>query len=156
MVGYSIAVEDEIRPRLQQFGSDAGKVLNRVLRRLGGRYRTFLRRRFMSGYMLGKVTGETYKDTKVRKVRRRHAYLVAPPLANIFESPGGVDIRASEGSVLRWFSESGEPQFARHVHLPQIPFVTVSYYAFRWDRETPRAVDHVVRKELAKRGIGDG
>jgi hypothetical protein len=156
MVQYNISVVNEVSGRLRQFGSDQDKILKKILRRIAGKYRTFLRRHYLRGQMLGRRTGETYRNTRVRKVRRRDAYRVAPPLANIYEHPGGATIRPKDAQVLRWFDRSGEPQFAKEVNLPRIPFVTRSYERFDWKRETFKNTNDVIMRELRKRGIANG
>lgn len=157
MMRMSVSIENRLDDRLRVFGRDAGKILNKILRTTGNAYRRYMRRNYLRGQMLGKRTGTLYRNVKVRKVRRRTAYRVVPflPLANIYEHSGGADIRPKNASVLRWFNQAGEPQFAKHVHLRQRPFVTASYRAFPWDREIGNAANKVIKKELARR-FGSG
>lgn len=156
MIRMRVSIDNTLDDRLRIFGNDAPKILRKILRTTGNEFRKHQRNNYLRGQMLGRRTGETYRATKVKKVRRKMAYsVIASPLANIYEHPGGATIKPKSARVLRWYNQQGEPQFAREVHLRARPFVTASFDSFGWDREGDRAAEKVIRKELARR-FGSG
>lgn len=151
--GLTITITDDVGPRLARFGRRARAMAVSVARRVGYAYRRVLRRRYLSGQYLGVVSGQTKRKVKVIKARGKDLIIVWSPLANIYEHPGGVDIRPKERKVLRWFDRSGKAQFARHVHLRQRPFMSDSVDAFAWNREIGQAADAVIERELKRQGL---
>lgn len=170
-----------LEKRLLLFGRDAPEMLDRVLAFTGRDYASFTRKGYLSGQMLGRRSGKTYRTFAPKKSRRAtHQYYVFSAIANIFEHAGGVDIyprgagRTSSGvdsrgrhsarwaghvlrgaNVLFWRDVSGAPHTARHVHLAQRPFITASVGAFSWAGSFDRGTEEVFGKELKKRGLAD-
>jgi len=156
MIRMRISMDGTLDDRLRVFGNDAPKVLRKVIRTTGNEYRKHQRNNYLKGQMLGRRSGKTYRATKVKKVRRKMAYsVISSPLANIYEHPGGATIVPKNAKALRWWDQSGNPVFAKRVHIRARPFVTRSYESFDWDRAADNAATKVIKKELARR-FGSG
>jgi hypothetical protein len=153
MMRLSVGVEDNVSPRLKAFGADADKLLRKVLRRTGARYRSHMRKNYLRGQMLGRRTGALYKSVRVRKVRRKNMVEIKPysPLANIYHNTGPIVIKPKTKQALRWFNAAGEPQFAKEVVLDPRPFVSASFNSFSWRREMFNATTHVINREIRRR-----
>ena len=184
MIEISITMDEDQVKELDSFGQAAPKLLDKTLFTVGKKYEGYVRRSFLSGQMLGVVTGETRRKgvwTKKSKYNR-HEYLVTARLANIFEHAGGVDIepkgmvwratgeqfygihgrrrRKLQGSstgrrMLRWVDPGGAVHWARRVHLAPRPFMTLSSSWFAWDLEFDSATEEVFQKEIDKRGLNE-
>ncbi len=153
MMRLNITVEDNVSPRLRAFGDQAPKMLMKVLRRVGSRFRSHMRRNYLRGQMLGRRSGTLYKSVRVRSKKRRNLVEIRPysPLANIYHSGQPIKIRPKDAKVLRWFGPGGEPQFAKEVTLRPRPFVTRAYQSFRWNQEMFNATSWIINREIRKR-----
>ncbi|MFP4066222.1 MAG: hypothetical protein ACLFS5_01855 [Spirochaetaceae bacterium] len=153
MMRLAVTLEDNVTPRLRAFGADAPQMLRKVMRRVGSRYRSHMRRNYLKGQMLGRRSGTLYKSVRVRSVKRRNMVEIRPysPLANIYHTTRQIVIRPRNARALRWFNQAGEPQFAKEVRMSPKPFVTRSYQTFGWDREMIMATQWVINREVKRR-----
>jgi hypothetical protein len=150
---FILTVQDQATLGLDQFGDNAPKILDKVLKKIGTDYRAFVRKNYIRGQVIGKRTGyldEKYKVAKDRK--QKHAYIVFPyiQLANIYHHAGGADIYPKNKKVLHWYGENGEDIFAKYVHLKERPWVTMSEKAYPWESKSMSLGKALVEKELAK------
>jgi hypothetical protein len=128
-------------------------MLDKVLKKIGTDYRAFVRKNYLRGQALGKVTGETYKGQSVKKLKRqKHVVSVAPymRLANIYHHEGGADIYPKNKKVLHWLDKSGNDVFAKHVHLSARPWMSQSEKTYPWESKSMSLGKSLVEKELAK------
>jgi hypothetical protein len=156
-IEITIDVDDtSLQATLKAFGRDAPGILDKILANTSAAYRLYVRRNFLSGQMLAKLTGQLQKSMRYKKARgKKHEYIISaqPKLANIYEHAGGVNIVPKAKKILFWRDGAGEPHFARSVHLASRPFMTRSSSAFNFAGAFDTAVDRVIDKELKKRGL---
>lgn len=127
MFHITLTVDDSISKQLAQFGEEAPRLLDSVLRGVATKFREFIVRGFLSGQMLKKVTGGTQKSVKAVKSKKYpHTYWVYSPAANLWEN---------------------------FKTRPRRPFMSASASAFDFDGELTRATEKVVGQELRKRGL---
>jgi len=155
-VTIRITMEDEITAKLDKLGADAGKILDRILRVTGAKYRDFVRRSYLSGQMLGRRSSKLWRSVLAQKLRRaKHTVLVsgAPRLSNIYEHMGGAVIMPRVGGVLR-FETDGRVVFTRKpIRLPYRPFMTESSHAFPFGGTFEQVAERTFEREFADRGI---
>lgn len=153
MIHMNVSLEDNVTPRLRAFGDEAPQMLRKVMRRVGSRYRSYMRKHYLRGQMLGRRSGTLYKSVRVRSVKRRNMVEIRPysPLANIYHKAGPIVIRPRDAKALRWFNAAGEPQFTKEVRFAPQPFVARSYQSFPWDREMALATQWVINREIKRR-----
>lgn len=151
-----ITLEDEITAKLDKLGGDAGKILDRILKVTGAKYRDYVRRQYLSGQMLGKRTAKLWRSVLAQKLRRaNHTVLVSgqPKLSNIYEHLGGATIVPRSGGVLR-FEVDGKIVFTRKpIRLPYRPFITESSHAFPFGGTFVQVAERTFEREFADRGI---
>lgn len=127
MMYLSVTVDDSISKQLQQFGAEAPKLLDNVLKETAGKFKQYIVRNYLSGQMLPRVTGGTQKSLKAVKSKKYpHTYWVYSPAANLWE----------------YFKKR-----------KRRPFMSTSAASFDFDGELTRATDKTVTKELRKRGL---
>jgi len=146
--------DEQLISDLKRFGSDFPKVLNTMLRYSANKFRSHVKKKYLSGQMLGKRTGKTQKDIKVKRIRGRlHAYIVPQPrLANIYEHHGGAIIKPKTKKSLR-FQIGGKEVHAKQVQLRRRPFWSMGIATFNFNRSTDEAVSKILDRELRKRGF---
>lgn len=151
-----ITLQDEYTKKLDQLGSDAGKILDRVLRVTGAKYRDFVRRGYLSGQMLGRRSGKLWRSVLAQKLRRqKHVVLVSgqPRLSNIYEHLGGAVIAPRSGGVLR-FEANGKIIFTRKpIRLPWRPFMSESSGAFPFGSTFETVAEKTFAVEFKNRGL---
>lgn len=151
-----ITLEDEFTAKLDRLGSDAGKILDNMLRVTGAKYRDYVRRRYLSGQLLKRRTGQLWTSVLSQKLRKaKHTVLVsgAPKLSNIYEYPGGVTIAPRAGGVLR-FEANGEIVYTRKpIRLAQRPFMSLSSRSFPFAPTFEEVGERTFAREFEKRGI---
>lgn len=151
-----ITLEEEMTGKLDRLGGDAGKVLDRILRSTGARYRDYVRRGYLSGQMLGRRTGTLWRSVLAQKLRQvQHTVLVSgqPKLSNIYEHAGGALIVPRRGGVLR-FEVGGKVVYTRRpIRLRQRPFITASSGTFDFGGAFGIAAEKTFAEEFRKRGI---
>jgi len=157
MILLDLEVKDQLSGKIAQFEKDAPKVELRILRGIASKYRSYVRKNYLSGQYLKRVTGQAWKLMKYKRAKGQKFIVVTPDMriANIYHNPEGANIRPRTKTVLRWLNEAGEPQFARNVHIKPKPWMTDSFGAFGWDQTIESVGNDVVQKELAKR-LNDG
>jgi hypothetical protein len=155
-VTVRITLEDEITGKLDKLGADAGKILDRILRVTGAKYRDYVRRGYLSGQMLGRRSSALWRSVLAQKLRRaKHTVLVSgqPKLSNIYEHMGGATIVPRAGGVLR-FEVDGKVVFTRKpIRLPYRPFITESSHAFPFGSTFEQVAERTFEREFADRGI---
>lgn len=152
MIQITLNVQDMFSKRLQQFGKRAKTIALRICRTIGQEFRTFTKKNYLSGQVIGKRTGELYKGIKIVTDRQnRNAVIVKSwaKLANIYHHPGGADIVPKKGKMLR-FEVDGRVIFMKHVHLDERPWVPKARSAFQWNASIKRSADKVIAREIAK------
>jgi hypothetical protein len=151
-----ITIQDEFTHKLDQLGADAGKILDRILRVTGAKYRDFIRRGYLSGQMLGRRSGTLWRSVLAQKLRRsRHTVLVSgqPKLSNIYEHLGGALIKPRDGGVLK-FEIDGKIVFTRKpIQLHRRPFMSDSSSSFPFGSTFETAAEKTFADEFQKRGI---
>ena len=146
--------DEQLINDLKRFGSDFPKVLNSMIRYSANKFRAHVRKKFLSGQMLGKRTGKTQKSIRVKKARGRpHAYIVLQPrLANIYEHLGGANIKPETKKSLR-FHVGAKTVHAKQVQLRRRPFWSSAIATFGFNKATNEAIDKILDRELRKRGF---
>lgn len=140
-IDVQIAGLDETYQMLMSIGKDGKKLFNKIIRRLAIEYKKFVVRGYLSGQYLGVRTGKTQQSMIAYKDRAFVGYTVASRiqnrdfgfagLANIYEYPGGVDIKPRNTEVLRFPGSDGSDVYTRGpVHLNPRPFMSDSSRAF--------------------------
>lgn len=122
---------DELAAKLRQFGLNTPAVLDRILRYTATTFAGSVRSRYLSGQDLGRVTGDTARLLKARKMRKKpHDFFVSGyPLANIYERGS-----ATRSGLLR-------------------PYMTKATHAFDADSAIEAKADQEIRKEIRARGL---
>jgi hypothetical protein len=127
MFHLTVTVDDSVSKQLSQFGAEAPRALDNVLKEVANKYKQYVIRNFLSGQMLPRRTGGTQKSLKAVKSRKYpHTYWIYSPAANLWE----------------FFKKR-----------PRRPFMSASAATFDFDDELTRATDKVVGRELRKRGL---
>jgi len=153
MIHFEIDVQDRFSRQLEQFGRRAPTIALRIARTIAMAFRTFTKKNYMKGQVIGRRTGELWKSVKiVTDKRTRDAVIVKPwaRLANIYHNPKGATIVPKNKSILKWVNKQGQEVFARKVYLAPRPWMPRAYGAFQWDSEVKRAADKVIEREVAK------
>jgi len=123
----TVTVDDSVSKGLSQFGAEAPRMLDSVLKEIAAKFKQFIISHFLSGQMLPRVTGGTQKSVKASKSRKYpHTYWIYSPAASLWE----------------FFKKR-----------PRRPFMSASAGSFDFDGELTRATDKVVERELRKRGL---
>jgi hypothetical protein len=167
MIAAQIIIKDDVKDRLDQFGKQAPKLLDKVLRMVGSQYRAELKKRYLSGQMLNRREGNLYRSIYVGQLRgHRHVYVVSSrkttssqnlggvsikrtdsgsiKLANIFEHSGGYTILPAKAKALVFVADDGKIVFTKRVQGSQRPFMSQSARDFRWDSAFQKTTDAVV------------
>ncbi len=167
---------DELRKNLGEFGKDQTRILNRIVLKVAGLYRNFIKSNYLSGQYLASRTGRLKDSMIAYKVRgEKAAYWVSSRavqssngiagLANIYGHAGGANIVPKNAKVLAipasndaYVANSGfgkayhgEWIFIARAHLEAKPFMQDSSSAFGFDSALSSAADMVMAKEIAKR-----
>lgn len=152
MIQLELEVIDRVSGRLQEFGRKAPAMALRVCRTIGQGFRSYVRKNYLRGQVIGKRTGTLYKGIKIITDKRsRNAVIVRPwaKLANIYHNPAGADIVPTKAKMLR-FEVDGRVIFTKHVHLAPRPWVPRARAEFQWAPEIQKAADTVISREIAK------
>lgn len=152
MIRMTLDVQDMFSRDLEQFGRKAPAIALRICRTIAQGYRSFVKKNYLRGQVIGKRTGTLYKKISiVTDKRSRNAVIVKPwaKLANIYHHPGGADIYPEKGKMLR-FEVDGRVIFMKHVHLKERPWMDPSFKAFPWDPEIQKAATKVIDREIKK------
>lgn len=176
MTGMEVIVTDGVTDRLERFGRDAPKHLDRILRMVGSQYRAELKKKYLSGQMLGKDSGNLVRSLYVGQARgRRHVYVVASKktkskqdfggvaivrsesasmkLANIYEHAGGYTIVPKNKKCLMFVTKDGNIVFTKKVTGRQRPFMSASSKAFGWSKAFENTTDRIITEEARKLGL---
>jgi len=149
----SITLDDQISPAVKKLKADMPKVIDHILRVMSEDYMSHVKRRYLSGQVLKKVSGELIGRYKIKKERKHH-YSVYPGTlgyVNIFER-GGI-IRPKKGKMLRFWIQ-GKPVFARQVYIRPRPFIAKSARDYETSGKGMKKANQIVGMEIAKRGLG--
>jgi hypothetical protein len=123
----TVTVDDSVSKQLSQFGAEAPRILDSVLKEVAAKFKQFIIRNFLSGQMLPRVTGGTQKSLRAVKSRKYpHTCWIYSPAANLWE-----------------FFKKRERR----------PFMSASAGSFDFNGELTRVTDKVVEGELRKRGL---
>jgi len=158
MISIDLDIDDYVSDRLELFGRRAPTIMRRIARTTGQEFRKFMKKNYLRGQVIGKRTGRLYKDVKIVNDKREKTAVVVRPsarLANIYHHIGGIDIRPKSAKVLK-FDIDGVPQFARHVHLEERPWVPRARREFPWRVWIVRSADKVLERELEKLELKNG
>lgn len=175
MIAAQIIIKDDVKDRLAEFGKQAPKLLDKILRMVGSQYRADLKKRYLSGQMLNRREGNLYRSLYVGQLRgQRHVYVVdsravtsrqdfggviikrtysgSIKLANIFEHSGGYTILPAKAKALVFVADDGKIVFTKRVQGRQRPFMSQSARDFRWNPAFEKTTDKVV--EEAAKAVG--
>jgi hypothetical protein len=176
MTGLQVVVTDGVSDKLERFGRDAPKHLDRILRMVGSQYRAELKKKYLSGQMLHKNSGNLVRSLYVGKARgKKHVYIVGSKstrstqdfggvsivrkdaaslkLANIFEHAGGYTIVPKNKKVLMFVTRDGNIVFTRKVTGQSRPFMTASAKAFGWNKAFENTTSKIITEEARKLGL---
>jgi len=152
MIKWEIDVQDMFSAELARFGRRAPVIALRICRTIGQGFRSFVKKNYLRGQVIGKRTGTLYKGIKiVTDKRSKNAVIVKPwaKLANIYHHPGGAHIVPKNAKMLK-FEIDGKTIFAKSVHLKERPWMPQSKSAFGWDVEIKKAATKVIDREIKK------
>jgi hypothetical protein len=173
MIYGEIIVTDGVTDRLERFGRDAPKHLDRILRMVGSQYRAELKKKYLSGQMLGKNTGNLVRSLYVGKsVGKKHVYIVGTKsrryvqdfggvaivrkeaaslkLANIYEHAGGYTIVPKNKKCLMFVTKDGNIVFTKKVVGQARPFMSASSKSFDWSKAFENTTDRIITEEARK------
>lgn len=176
MTGIDVIVTDGVTDKLERFGRDAPKHLDRILRMVGSQYRAELKKKYLSGQMLGRNSGNLVRSLYVGQARgRRHVYVVASKavkstqdfggvaivrresgsmkLANIYEHSGGYTIVPKNKKCLMFVTKDGNIVFTKKVTGQSRPFMTASAKAFNWPGAFEKTTDRIITEEARRLGL---
>jgi len=176
MIGLSVVVTDGVTDKLERFGLDAPKHLDRILRMVGAQYRAELKKKYLSGQMLGRDSGNLVRSLYVGKARgKKHVYVVGSKsiksrqdfggvaivrsesssikLANIYEHAGGYTIVPKTKKHLMFVTRDGNIVFTAKVSARSRPFMTTSARAFGWSQAFEKTTDRIITEEARKIGL---
>jgi len=176
MIGIEVRVTDGVTDRLECFGRDAPKHLDRILRMVGAQYRAELKKKYLSGQMLNKNSGNLVRSLYVGRARgARHAYVVGSKavkstqdfggvaivrrdsssikLANIYEHAGGYTIVPKNKKALMFVTRDGNIVFTKRVSGQARPFMSKSAGEFAWSSAFDKTTDRIVAEEARKIGL---
>jgi len=176
MIGLSVVVTDGVSDRLHAFGRAAPSMMDRILRMVGSQYRAELKKNYLSGQMLGRVSGDLVRSLYVGRAKgRKHVYVVGQKaiksrqdfggvairrsdssrlkLANIYEHAGGYTIAPKEKKALMFVASDGTIVFTKRVVGRARPFMSASARAFNWTQAFARTTDRIVIDESGKIGL---
>jgi hypothetical protein len=159
---------DGVKGQLAAFGNSQTRILKKIVRRLATDYKKTVVRDYLSGQYLGVRTGKTKESMIAYKTKGQKAgYTIASRiqqrgegatggfttfagLANIYERPGGVDIRPKNAKVLRFIDQSGQEVFRPFVHLAARPFMTDSSQHYDFSGKFQEFADKTMFEEIQK------
>jgi len=177
MIGLEVVVTDGVSDRLAAFGSAAPRMLDTILRMVGSQYRAELKKKYLSGQMLGRNSGSLVRSLYVGRSRgKKHVYIVgnkavrskqdfggvaivrrdaaSVKLANIYEHAGGYTIVPKNKKALMFVTSDGQIVFTKRVVGRSRPFMSASAQAFAWPSAFTKTTDRVVDEECKKIGLG--
>lgn len=175
MIVAQVKVQDGLTEPLGRFGAGAPKLLDQILKIVGYRYRTYIKKNYLSGQMLAQSTGGLVQSLAVGKRRGvNHVYLVGSKpvidrqnlggvrvsranlgvvkLANIYEHVGGYVIEPKTAKRLFVATPSGI-FFPLRVEGKERPFMSQSAATFGWAEAFDKTADEVIGKELKRLGF---
>jgi len=153
MIHVFVDVQDRFSDELEQFGKRAPTIALRICRTIGQEFRKFTKKNYLRGQVIGKRTGELYKNIKiVTDKRSKNAVIVKPwaRLANIYHNPEGATITPVAGKALKFETKDGRIVFTKRVRLAPRPWMRKATSEFSWAQEIPRAAEKVLNRELKK------
>jgi len=176
MTGIEVNITDGVTDKLERFGRAAPKHLDKILRIVGSQYRAELKKKYLSGQMLGRNSGNLVRSLYVGKQRGRdHVYIVGSKsvksrqdfggvaivrrdaaslkLANIFEHAGGYTIVPKVKKALMFVTSDGNIVFTRKVTGQARPFMSASSRAFAWAQTFESTTSRVITEEARKLGL---
>jgi len=173
VIALQVAVSGDLEGDFAKFSDHAPKLVEKVIRIVAYRYKKDIRKNYLSGQILGSVTGDLQKSLVAgRKRGTKFTYLVGSKstkskagaisvaslkLSNIYEHEGGYTIKPKNVKALRFLDKSGGYVFVRReIHGQAHPFMTASARAFPWAESFRITEEEVIGKELkrlAKEGI---
>lgn len=175
MIAVEVAVTGDLEQAFARFGNGhAYKLADKTIRLVGYRYRSYLKKEYLSGQMLGKRSGQLTDSMVVGRPKgygSRLVYLVggkkkvrkdgsntaaAIKLANIYEHAGGYVIEPKNARTLVFTAPDGSTVFTKRSQGRERPFMTASAKAFDWKGAFAKSEEDVIGKELkrlAKEGI---
>lgn len=156
-VQVTITGDEQYVRHMKRFGSDFPRILNSMLRYAANKFIGHARTT-AGRYLKMRRGGKLWKSIRVRTTRDRrpHSYIVlGPPLANIYEHPGGATIRPATKKSVAWGGPRGgpHPHHAKAVHLDRRPFMSAAQDSFNFDGATEEAITKIMDRELKKRGF---
>ncbi len=176
MMRTSIILEDGVKDKLRQFGSRFPKALDKVLYRVGTQYRAELKKKYLSGQMLGRRSGQLIKSLYVARAKgEKHCYVVGQKtiterqdfggvvlvrssseslkLANIYEHSGGYTIVPKKAKALVFVAPDGKIVFTKRVQGRERPFMSTSAQRFNWVQAFEKTTDKIVAEEAKLSGM---
>jgi hypothetical protein len=176
MIVVEVIATDGVSGKLERFGRDAPKHLDKILRMVGSQYRAELKKKYLSGQMLGRVSGNLVRSLYVGPAKgKRHVYVVGQKatksvqdfggvsivrreavgikLANIYEHAGGYTIVPKNKKCLMFVTKEGNIVFTKKVTGHARPFMTASAKAFNWPTAFEKTTDRIITEEARKLGL---
>jgi hypothetical protein len=153
---------DDVKQTLEQFGKDAQKILNKIIRKTANDYKKYVVRNYLSGQYLKRETGKTIESMITYRTKgEKSSYTIGSRiqmrnnvvgLANIYEHQGGIDIAPKKARVLCFPTAEGVA-FTMRVHLESRPFMTDSSNNFDFEGKFEGYANQIIDDERQKRGF---
>ena len=168
MISARVIVQDGVTERLEQFGKRADKMLMSIVRSVGGKYKQYIKKKYLSGGMLNRGTGQLYKSIFSTKMRNKNFSVIVGSgkvkdkesgditsikLANIYEHAGGYTIMPKNKGFLAFHTSGGWVFTRQGIHGESKPFMSASAASFGWEDAFEDSTDKFIKKECAKLGI---
>ena len=176
MIGLDVIVTDGVSERLESFGASAPRMLDKILRMSGSQYRAELKKKYLSGQMLARQSGDLVRSLYVGRAKgQKHVYIVGSKavksrqdfggvaiarsdasrikLANIFEHAGGYTIRPAARKALMFVAPDGTIVFTKRVTGRARPFMTASAQAFNWSAAFESSTTKTIHEECMRIGL---
>jgi hypothetical protein len=153
MITIVMTVEDEASAGLKAFEEHFPGTLDASLRGTALAFRNHVRKNYLSGQMLNRITGDLWKSIHHGKSRRAtHDFIISshPQLANIYSHPGGANIAPSNAKALRWWKIGEGYHFSKHSHLAEKPFMRTAVQAFDFGAQFKKSADRAIEKAIKK------